>query len=229
MGEGVSEGALHSAGPEPYNGLYLHVSAPQPLLPALSESFLTEHLYFSFKLTWSPATTAGALIGYTSSKTSFISGSCPQDCFTIAPATLLCSMDITQLPVLFHQSPTTANKQREQAVWAMLFWLINEPFFFFSTVSIVFPNHTVSASTAYFVCVCWPTLTHPHPISVMALLLSCGDMSGKICWFFHSSLYWWLCMLNNATSGRNNEVWFPKCLLAYGLFNVYEKNKLINS
>lgn len=121
MEEGVSEGALHSAGPEPYNGPYLHVSAPQPLLPALSESFLIERLYFSFKLTWSPATTAGALIGYTSSKTSFTSVSCPQDCFTVAPSTLLCSMDITQLPVLFHQSPTTANKQREQAVWAMLF------------------------------------------------------------------------------------------------------------
>lgn len=140
MEEGVSEGALHSAGPEPYNGPYLHVSAPQPLLPALSESFLIERLYFSFKLTWSPATTAGALIGYTSSKTSFTSVSCPQDCFTVAPSTLLCSMDITQLPVLFHQSPTTANKQREQAVWAMLFWLINEPFFFFPQSPLYFPT-----------------------------------------------------------------------------------------
>lgn len=184
-----------------------------PPSPALSASFLLEHLYFSFRITWSLATAADALIGDMSSQISLTSWFLSSRfCFTIALTTLLCSTDFTQLPVLFHQSPPLAKEQRKQAVWAMLFWLINKLVFFFFTVSSVFPSSPVSASAACF-CLC--VSAGPHltlcPRPVMAALLSCGDRRDKICWFFHSSLFWWLCMLNNATDCRRNEVCFPKC------------------
>lgn len=116
------EGALNSAGTEPGEqwSVSARVSAMEahPLSPpALSASFLLEHLYFSFRITWSLATAADALIGDMSSQISLTSWLLSSRfCFTIALTTLLCSTDFTQLPVLFHQSPPLTKEQRKQAV-----------------------------------------------------------------------------------------------------------------
>lgn len=95
----------------------------------------------------------------------------------------------------------------------MLFLLINRPVFsfFHSLLCISQPLSFYFHCMLLPVCACRPTPT-PCPIPAMAPLLSCGDRSDKICRFFHSSLCWWPCVLNNATGCRRNEVSFPKCL-----------------
>lgn len=169
--------------------------------PALSASFLLEHLYFSFRITWSLATAADALIGDMSSQISLTSWLLSSRfCFTIALTTLLCSTDFTQLPVLFHQSPPLAKEQRKQAVWAMLFWLINKLVFFFFTVSSVFPSYPVSASAACF-CLCVSAGPHltlcPRPVMAGIAVLWWHEWQNLLILSF--SLFW------------RNEVCFPKC------------------